>query len=92
MSLLIPLDSFVYILLQSVDISKLKQLRRFSHLLLERMPMIYRMNGKRRKEQNWKNKRTKEKGRKVAFFTQLFLDTLVQGILLHSAYDWARYH
>ena len=72
MSLLIPLDSFVYILLQSVDISKLKQLRRFSHLLLERMPMIYRMNGKRRREQNWKNKRTKQKGRKVAFFTQLF--------------------
>lgn len=54
--------------------------------------MIYRINGKRRREQNWKNKRTKQKGRKVAFFTQLFLDTLLQGILLHSAYDWARYH
>ena len=47
--------------------------------------MIYRMNEKRRREQNWENKRTKQKGRKVAFFTQLFLDSLLQGILLHSA-------
>ena len=34
------------------------------------------------------NKRDEED----AFFTQLFLDTLLQGILLHSAHDWARYH
>ena len=39
-----------------------------------------------------KTRELNKKGRKVAFFTQLFLDTLLQGILLHSAYDWARYH
>ena len=32
-----------------------------------------------------KTRELNKKGRKVAFFTQLFLDTLLQGILLHSA-------
>ena len=45
--------------------------------------MIYRMNGKRRREHNWKNK-----GRKFLVFTQLFLDTLLQAILLTLKLDY----
>ena len=94
-------DSFIYILLQSIDKPKLKLklkksvsvlssqffskndsydceehtflltwgklLRWFSHLLQERMPVIYGANGKRRRR-NWKNKRTKQKGTKSCVF------------------------
>ena len=45
--------------------------------------MIYRMNGKRRREHNWK-----KKGRKFLFFTQLFLDAQLQAILLTLKLDY----
>ena len=45
-----------------------RQLRWFFLLLLERMPMIYTMNEKRRREQNCKNRKTKQKGRRSCIF------------------------
>ena len=48
---------------------------------LRRLSKLNRLNGKRRGEQRSKNKRQQEE-RKVAFFTQLFLDTPYMECLL----------
>ena len=55
-----------------------------SLIFLRRLSKLNRLNGKRRGEQRSKNKRQQEE-RKVAFFTQLFLDTPYMECLLTSA-------